>query len=129
MKPLTLAISLALSVGASAAFAQDKVSEQKPTQTVTPMVPLTYVGSNARVGATIDSGRLTAGGAAAVKPSQRHTAADSVTSRVFMPITARQYSPAVRSCRCSKKASPEPMAAITRTSDARPVRERVARPC
>ena len=55
MKPLTLAISLALSVGATAAFAQDNVSEQKPEQMVTPMVPLTYVGSNARVGATIDS--------------------------------------------------------------------------
>ena len=54
MKPLTLAISLALSVGSSAAFAQD-VSEQKPDRMVTPMVPLTYVGSNARIGATIDS--------------------------------------------------------------------------
>jgi len=57
MKPLTLAISLALSVGSSAVFAQmtDNVSEQKPDKMVTPMVPLTYVGSNARVGATIDT--------------------------------------------------------------------------
>ena len=54
MKPLTLAISLALSVGSSAAFAQN-VSEPKPEQSVTPMVPLTYVGSNARIGATIDT--------------------------------------------------------------------------
>ncbi len=57
MKPLTLAISLALSVGSTAAFAQmsENGSEQKPDQMVTPMVPLTYVGSNARVGATIDT--------------------------------------------------------------------------
>ena len=55
MKPLTLAISLALSVGASSAFAQDNVSDQKPDRMVTPMVPLTYVGSNARVGASIDT--------------------------------------------------------------------------
>ena len=55
MKPLTLAISLALSVGATSAFAQDNVSEQKPDRMVTPMVPLTYVGSNARVGASIDT--------------------------------------------------------------------------
>ena len=54
MKPLTLAISLALSVGPATAFAQN-VSEQKLDQMVTPMVPLTYVGSNARVGATIDT--------------------------------------------------------------------------
>ena len=55
MKPLTLAISLALSVGASSALAQDNVSQQKPDRMVTPMVPLTYVGSNARVGASIDT--------------------------------------------------------------------------
>lgn len=50
MKPiyLALAISSALS---SLAWAQ---SDEKPTQAVAPMVPLTYVGSNARIGVSVN---------------------------------------------------------------------------
>jgi outer membrane protein OmpA-like peptidoglycan-associated protein len=51
MKPLTFAISLAL---ACASAAQAQTSDTKPDKMIAPMVPLTYVGSNARIGVSVN---------------------------------------------------------------------------
>jgi outer membrane protein OmpA-like peptidoglycan-associated protein len=57
-KPLTFAISLALSAFSAATLAQSQAThsggDSKPDHMVSPMVPLTYVGSNARVGVSVN---------------------------------------------------------------------------
>lgn len=51
MKPLYLALAISSALSSSFALAQ---SDEKPTQAVSPMVPLTYVGSNARIGVSVN---------------------------------------------------------------------------